>query len=238
MRKQEQDLDKKLADALCEYTDRLNTNNAPPIENFLRKYNEEAVLRLKPLLETAFFIKKETEGQLIQKSVKERIFKQIKSILEERREKTERIPILSKLYQKIKVLIRAGDDEPFYNIPVVGTSPAGQLTFAVQDITKYEKISKMDLRPAPDFFLKVRGDSMIGAGINDGNLIAVKQNVQPNPGDIVVYMVNNESTIKRFYRGKDCIILKAANDDYEDIIIKNTGDFSAIVGKVVGILKE
>jgi len=114
-------------------------------------------------------------------------------------------------------LLKTSEDQVLIRKPLLGTSAAGPPVLAEENIEKEIEFDADAVNSIPDFFLKVKGDSMIGAGINDGNLIAVKQNVQPNNGDIVVYMVDNESTIKRFYQGKDCIILKATNDNYPNI---------------------
>ena len=135
-------------------------------------------------------------------------------------------------------LLKTNEDQTLIRKPLLGTSAAGMPILAEENIEEDIEFDANAVNSIPDFFLKVKGDSMIGVGINNGDLVAVKQNVQVKDGDIVVYLVDNESTIKRFYHGNDCIILKPANDNYPNIIIKDTGNYSAVVGKVVGVLKN
>ena len=83
--------------------------------------------------------------------------------------------------------------------------------------------------------LKVDGESMINAGIYDGDYIMVKQQSTANNSDIVVALVNGEAaTVKRFFKEKDCIRLQPENDSMEPFYEKNV----TILGKVIGIYRQ
>ncbi len=88
------------------------------------------------------------------------------------------------------------------------------------------------------FSLKVRGDSMIDAGIFDGDFVLVKRQPTANAGDVVVAQIGNEATVKKFFPEKRRIRLEPANPDYGPIVVeRNTPDF-AIAGKVIGLLRR
>jgi len=124
------------------------------------------------------------------------------------------------------------------SLPIVGTVRAGQLSTAIEDIQGYFSVDQVAVKGADCFFLKVRGDSMIKAGIIDGDLALVRP--QPNAAerDIVVAMLNGEATVKRFYRDKDGIRLQPENPRMEAIIIRPEDGEVSIVGKVIGIYRQ
>jgi len=124
------------------------------------------------------------------------------------------------------------------SLPIVGTVRAGQLSTAIEDIQGYFSVDQVAVKGADCFFLKVRGDSMIKAGIIDGDLALVRP--QPNAAerDIVVVMLNGEATVKRFYRDKDGIRLQPENPLMEAIIIRPEDGEVSIVGKVIGIYRQ
>jgi repressor LexA len=82
----------------------------------------------------------------------------------------------------------------------------------------------------------VQGDSMVGAGILDGDQVIVKQQVTAENGQIVCAMINGEATLKRFYKKGGLITLKAENEQYAPITVSG-GDFR-ILGKVVGLMRK
>ena len=84
------------------------------------------------------------------------------------------------------------------------------------------------------FMLKVRGESMINAGILDGDYVIVSRQQTANNGEIVVALIGDEATVKTFYREKDCIRLQPENDYLEPIMLKEV----AILGKVVGVFRK
>jgi len=122
-------------------------------------------------------------------------------------------------------------------LPIVGTVRAGHPHPAVEDIQGYFTVDQMRVKGDGCFFLKVRGDSMIGAGIFDGDLALVRPQPTAENRDTVVVMVDGEATLKWFHRERHGIRLQPANPNMEPIIVGPDQDVS-IVGKVVGIYRS
>jgi repressor LexA len=124
------------------------------------------------------------------------------------------------------------------SLPVVGVVKAGLPQPAVEDIEGYFSIDSSQLKSGGAFFLRVKGDSMINDAILEGDLALVRPQATAENGDIVVAMIDDEATLKRFYRRKDHICLRPANPNYDDIIIhEDAGEEVAIIGKVVGVYR-
>ena len=122
-----------------------------------------------------------------------------------------------------------------FSIPILGTIRAGIPLLSEQNI-----VGKVELTPEmkgrADFALLVNGDSMIGAGIGDGDTVLCKKSKTPNHGQVVMALVNNnETTLKYFIKEKGRLLLRAANPEYKDLEL-HSGDI--IQGYVVGIRKE
>ena len=135
-------------------------------------------------------------------------------------------------------ILREYKDQGFFNVPVLGVTAGGPPILAEENIRSREQVSVNSVTAVPDFLLEVKGDSMIEAGINNGDLVAVKKDTAIQNGDIVVFLIDEESTVKRYYKERDCIILKPANQNYPNITIKDDGRYLAPVGKVVGVIKK
>lgn len=119
-------------------------------------------------------------------------------------------------------------------IPLLGLVTAGNPILAEENIEEYFSISK-NLFGEGSFMLNVKGNSMTGAKIFDGDKIVVKKQEYANIGDIVVAIVDDDyATVKRYTIKKDMVILKAENPDYSDIISNNV----KIAGKVIGVLRQ
>jgi repressor LexA len=123
------------------------------------------------------------------------------------------------------------------SLPIVGTVRAGHLQPAVEDIQGYFSLDQGQVKGDGCFFLKVKGDSMIGAGIFDGDLALIRPQPVAENRDTVVAMVDGEATLKLFFREQDHIRLQPANPDMGPIIIGPDKDVS-IVGKVTGIYRQ
>lgn len=118
------------------------------------------------------------------------------------------------------------------SIPVIGTVTAGIPITAVEDITGYVSFEADKAYTNPLFALKIRGESMINAGILDGDIIIVEQVVYAENGDIVVALVDREeATVKRFYKENGHYRLQPENDTMEPIIAESVD----ILGKVIGL---
>lgn len=119
------------------------------------------------------------------------------------------------------------------NIPIVGTVAAGQPLLAVQNIDNYFPVPAEYLPNKDVFMLKVKGESMINAGIFDGDLIMVAQQNTAKNGDMVVALVEDSATVKTFYKEKGYFRLQPENDTMDPIIVKDV----MILGKVIGNLR-
>lgn len=121
-------------------------------------------------------------------------------------------------------------------VPLVGSVTAGQPITAVENIEEQFRLPIALLGKEADLFmLKVQGDSMINAGILDGDMIIVQKNPSANNGDIVVAMVDEEeATVKRFYRENNRIRLQPENDFMQPMYFDNV----SLIGKVVGLYRS
>ncbi len=126
-------------------------------------------------------------------------------------------------------------DQEIDNIPVLGRITAGKPILAVENVEETFPVPIRYLENATTFMLKVRGDSMINAGIMDGDYILVRQQSTAVNGDMVVALIDDEATVKTFYREKDHIRLQPENPAYEPIL---AGDNLAVLGKVIGLFRK
>jgi repressor LexA len=121
------------------------------------------------------------------------------------------------------------------NIPVVGTVTAGVPVLATQNIEEYFPLPRNFTKSEDVFMLKIKGDSMINAGIFDGDLVVVsKESAAMVNGEIVVAMLDDEATVKRFYKEKNKIRLQPENEKYEPIYATDV----KVLGKVVGLVRK
>ena len=119
------------------------------------------------------------------------------------------------------------------NVPMVGTVAAGQPILAEQNIENYFPIPVELLPNGQTFMLRVKGESMINAGIFDGDQIIVKQQETARNGEIVVALIDDSATVKRFYKEKGYYRLQPENDALEPIIVKE----GQILGVVIGLVR-
>ncbi len=119
------------------------------------------------------------------------------------------------------------------NVPIVGKVAAGQPILAVENIESYFPVPMEFMPNEQCFMLKVQGDSMINAGIFDGDTIIVEQCQIARNGDMVVALVEDSATVKTFYREADHIRLQPENDAMEPIIVPDC----QILGKVFGVFR-
>ncbi|MDD2851791.1 MAG: transcriptional repressor LexA [Desulfuromonadaceae bacterium] len=124
------------------------------------------------------------------------------------------------------------------SLPIVGTVRAGHLSTAIEDIQGYFSVDQMAVKGADCFFLRVSGDSMITAGILDGDLALIRPQVVAENKDIVVAMLEGEATVKRFYKEDGHIRLQPENPDMSPILIYPEDGEVRIIGKVIGIYRS
>lgn len=119
------------------------------------------------------------------------------------------------------------------NVPVVGTVAAGQPILAQQNIDSYFPIPAEYMSNEQSFILRVKGESMINAGIMDGDCVLVKQQCTADNGEMVVALVDDSATVKTFYKEKGHIRLQPENDTMDPILV----DDCQILGKVFGVFR-
>ena len=124
------------------------------------------------------------------------------------------------------------------SIPMVGRVRAGEPILAIENIEGTIHFDK-SLVPSKDvFLLRVQGDSMIEAHIQDGDFALVKPQPNAENGEIVVALIEDEATIKRIFKKRDLIRLEPANPSMEPIVVKRGEKKVTVVGKVVGIFRK
>lgn len=123
------------------------------------------------------------------------------------------------------------------NVPIVGTVTAGVPILAVENIEGYFPMMPEFVHNAQSFMLKVKGDSMINAGIFSGDYILVEETPVASNGEIVVALIDDSVTVKTFYKESNQIRLQPENDSMDPILIPIGTPFS-IVGRVIGLYRS
>ena len=122
------------------------------------------------------------------------------------------------------------------NIPLIGTVTAGQPIFAYENYEDYYTFPAGEFKGDDLFMLRVEGTSMIDAGIMDGDKIIVRRQQSAENGEIVVALVEDSATVKRFYKRDGNIILHPENEALADMIFQP--EQVSILGKVVGLMRN
>ncbi len=121
-------------------------------------------------------------------------------------------------------------------VPLLGSIQAGSPHLAEEHIEEWINLPQTLVKGRRDvFLLKVRGDSMVGAGIFEGDLVIVRPTKEVKNNDIVVALLHDEATVKRFIQIKNRVYLKAENPDYQNIYPKEEW---MVQGKVVGVIRN
>lgn len=124
------------------------------------------------------------------------------------------------------------------SVPIVGRVRAGEPILAIENIEGYINLDRSLVSSGDVFLLRVQGDSMIEAHIQDGDFALVKPQPNAENGEIVVALIEDEATIKRIFMKRDLIRLEPANPKMEPIIVKKGEKKITIVGKVIGIFRK
>lgn len=134
----------------------------------------------------------------------------------------------------LEIVELSNEEKELIDIPIVGKVTAGMPILATENIEDMFQIPINYVKHNNDLFiLKVTGNSMIEAGILDGDLAIIEQKNVATNGDIVVALIENEATIKRFFKENGFIRLQPENKNYEPIIVEDC----SILGKLVGIYR-
>jgi len=125
------------------------------------------------------------------------------------------------------------------NIPILGRVPAGSPTFSGEHVDDILLIDEKIAGGEGVFAVIVKGDSMINAGINDGDIAIVKQKPKPNSGEIVVALIEDEVTLKRLVRRGKKVILKPENENYPEIILSDLShEPISVIGTILAIVRR
>jgi repressor LexA len=131
-------------------------------------------------------------------------------------------------------------DEDMIEIPILGRVAAGQLSEAISQPEDTVRVDRVLVGGAREVFgLRISGESMIKAGINDGDYVFVRKQLEAHKGDIIVALVGEEATCKYYFPEIDKVRLVPANDAMQDIVIsKNDWRSTQILGVVVGLYRR
>lgn len=145
----------------------------------------------------------------------------------------------------IEILVHTAQKENNNNnvttIPILGNISAGNPILAQENIEGELAVDKSLAKTSEGVFaLKVKGNSMIDAGILDGDFVVVRQQQSAEEGDIIVALIEDEATVKKFYKDKDThkIILQPANENMEPIYVDLLCNNFMILGKVKGVIRK
>ena len=134
----------------------------------------------------------------------------------------------------LEIIEMSNSKKEMLNIPIIGKVTAGAPILATENIEDTFPIPIEYIKHNDELFmLKVTGDSMINAGINDGDYAIIEKAPTAENGEIVVALIENEATIKTFYKEKDHIRLQPENDTLSPIIVEEC----SILGKLVGLFR-
>lgn len=135
----------------------------------------------------------------------------------------------------IEVIENSTNRKEIINIPIIGTITAGSPILAIENIEDIFPLPIDYIKSNKELFmLKVSGESMIEAGILDGDLSIIEKANSAENGEIVVALIENEATLKRFFKEKDHIRLQPENKNMEPIIVPDC----QVIGKLVGIYRQ
>jgi len=144
----------------------------------------------------------------------------------------------------IKILARGIRDSEFgmirstLKLPILGRIAAGRPLLAEENVEGTLTLDKSFIPSGTCFCLKVKGESMIGAGILDGDFVIVRKQSTAENGEIIVALIEDEATVKRFYRERGRIRLEPENPAMEPITISEKEKEISILGKVVGVFRK
>ena len=119
------------------------------------------------------------------------------------------------------------------NVPIIGQVAAGEPILAQENIENYFPIPTEFMPNNKTFLLKVKGESMINAGILDGDMVLVEQTPSASNGEMVVALVDDGATVKTFYKEEGIFRLQPENDTMDPIIVTDV----TILGKVIGVFR-
>ncbi|MBO5349496.1 MAG: transcriptional repressor LexA [Clostridia bacterium] len=219
-RKKSEELGKREKDILNFIEQQIKQNGYPPS---VREIGKSVGLSSTATVH-GYLTKLEEKGYIKKENQKGRTLRLLKGTKKENKNQTQVQENGKNLYTNKELV----------EVPVIGKITAGAPILAIENVTDTFPIPIDFVGNSESFMLTVSGESMIEAGILDGDYILVKkQNVARN-GEIVVALIEDEATVKTFYKEKDHIRLQPENSAMEPIIVKNC----EILGKVAGVFRK
>jgi len=122
------------------------------------------------------------------------------------------------------------------SVPILGTIAAGKPITAIENIDGYLTLDRSVFRGEGLFALRVRGDSMTGMGILNGDIAVLRRKIQAEHGEVVAVIIDEDATLKRFIRENGAVLLRAENPAYSDIILSSLNSIQ-VIGKLVGVIR-
>lgn len=122
----------------------------------------------------------------------------------------------------------------YSNVPIIGSVAAGQPILAAENIDGYFPVPTTYLTNNQTFMLKIKGNSMVNAGILNNDLVLVQQSSSAKNGEIIIALIDDSATCKTFYKEDEYIRLQPENDSYEPIYVRECN----IIGKVIGLFRS
>lgn len=151
---------------------------------------------------------------------------------EKRKPSLDTIRELANVYQvNIDNIFSEQENGNFSLLPIVGTISCGNGVYAFEDIEGYEEIPNSWIKGADHFLLRAKGDSMINARIEDGDLLLIRKQETFENGEIMAVIVDDEAVLKRIYKSDGVIVLQSENPKYPPKFITNKSDIR-VVGKL------
>ena len=156
----------------------------------------------------------------------------------EKKQYIRRRPWLSRGIELVNAPKVPQTDTEIGYVPIIGKVAAGEPIFAAENIEGMLAIDDSFLPTKKVFALKVKGDSMKNAGIMDGDYVLARRQHSADPGEIIVFIVGDEITVKRYDSKGDKVYLIPENEQYETRVLEKRSSELQIAGKVVGVLRK
>ncbi len=132
--------------------------------------------------------------------------------------------------------LRSADDEGV-EVPLIGAVAAGKPITAIENVDGYVTLDRSIFRGEGLFALRIKGDSMTGMGILNGDIVVIRKKQSAEHGEVVVVIIDGDATLKRFIKENGKVILRAENPAYPDMILSSASSIQ-IAGKLVGVIRK
>jgi repressor LexA len=129
------------------------------------------------------------------------------------------------------------EDDESVSVPLIGAVAAGKPITAIENVDGYLTLDKSIFKGEGLFALRIKGDSMNGMGILNGDIVVVRKKSTAEHGEVVVVIIDGDATIKRFIKEGSKIILRAENPAYSDIVLSSSSSIQ-VAGKLVGVIRK